>query len=80
MISLPTAVPLDGLHHDLPVALQLLGRAVISLYIYIYIHMYISSFFLPHAVSASATAVHRDSLCGPASTREVKRWGGGCVL
>ena len=31
---------------------------------------------LPHAVSASATAIHRGSLHGPTSTREVIKGGG----
>ena len=48
----------------------------IYIYIYIYIHTYIYILFLPHAVSASATAVHRGSLRGPTSTREVIKRGG----
>ena len=37
-------------------------------------------FFLPHAVSASATAIHRGSLRGPTSTREVIKRGGVHML
>ena len=51
----------------------------IMAYYIIYTYIYFLFFILPHAVSASATAVHRGSLCRPASTREVKRRGGAVL-
>ena len=48
----------------------------IYIYIYTYIHIYIYIYVsLPHAVSASAAAVHRGSLGWPTPTREVTRGG-----
>ena len=50
----------------------------IHIYSYaLYVCIYTFCFVLPHAVSASATAVHRGSLRGPTSTREVIRGGVG---
>ena len=49
------------------------------MYTHIYIYIYISFLFTPR-VSASATAIHRGSLRGPTSTREVKKRGGVHML
>ena len=56
--------------HPTPVVVIIIMILITIINIYIYIYT-----FLPHAVSASATAIHSGSLRGPTSTREVIKRG-----